>query len=177
MDHPYQALIKCPERKARIPISPGTLLPFRNSETEMKPILTALAIAAAVVTSGAPLMAETTAAAPAMKPAEQAEKGSTLQTANAMINYGRAKGDALAMIAGVQMMLDVSSGTTIETGGAPVDLGKVLDEAVALAKDDALIVAKAESLRDAAETQNRAMCYWEYYCDWYGYCEYWYVCY
>ncbi|SEC02839.1 hypothetical protein [Rhodobacter sp. 24-YEA-8] len=143
----------------------------------MKRFITLLAFAAAVTASGVPVTAETPAAPPAMKPAEQAEKGSTLQTANAMINYGRSKGDALAMIAGVKMMLDVTAGTTIETGGTPVDLGKVLDEAVALAKDDPLIIAKADSLRDAAETQNRAMCYWEYWCDWYGYCEYWYVCY
>lgn len=146
----------------------------------MKRFLTALALTAAVFTSGSGVIAQEAAApeAPAgLKPAEQAEKNATLQTANAMINYGRSKGDALAMIAGVQMMLDVAEGTTIESGGQPVDLGKVLDEAVAAAGDDQLVVAKAEALRDAAETQNRAMCYWEYWCDWYGYCEYWYVCY
>lgn len=142
----------------------------------MKRFLTALTLSAAVMLSAPAVMAETAAPAAAGGPAE-AEKSSTLTTATALINYGRSKGDALAMIAGVQMMVSVAEGTTIESGGNAMDLGKVLDEAVALAKDDALVVAKAEELRDAAETKTRGACYWEYWCDWYGYCEYWYVCY
>lgn len=140
----------------------------------MKRFLTALTLSAAVLAS--PVLAQE-AAKPAANPAAQAEAQSTLQTANAMINYGRSKKDALAMIAGVQMMVSVAQGTTIEAGGQPMDLGKVLDEAVALAGDDQLVVAKAEALRDEAETKTRGACYWEYWCDWYGYCEYWYVCY
>ncbi len=139
----------------------------------MKRFLTAFAVSAAVLTA-APVMAEE-AAAP--KGALEKEQATTLQTANAMINYGRSKGDALAMIAGVQMMLAVADGTTIETGGKPVDLTAVLDEAAALAKDDPLITAKVDALKDEAETKTRGACYWEYYCDWYGYCEYWYICY
>lgn len=139
----------------------------------MKRILTALALGAALMTS-APTFAQE-AKAPDAK--AQAEAKSTLTTANAMINYGRAHKDALAMIAGVQMMVAVAEGTTIETGGTPMDLGAILDEAVALAGDDELIKAKAEALRDDAETKSRGACYWEYWCDWYGYCEYWYVCY
>lgn len=81
------------------------------------------------------------------------------------------------MIAGVQMMVAVAEGTTIESAGTPLDLGAVLDEAVAMAGDDELIKARAEALRDDAETKTRGACYWEYWCDWYGYCEYWYVCY
>lgn len=142
----------------------------------MKRFLSAFALSAAVLASSAPVvLAED--AKPAPNAAEQAEARSTLQTATAMINYGRSKKDALAMIAGVQMMVAVAEGTTIESGGQAMDLGKVLDEAVALAGDDQLVVAKAESLRDAAETKTRGACYWEYWCDWYGYCEYWYVCY
>ncbi len=140
----------------------------------MKRFLTALTLSAAVLAS--PVLAQE-AAKPAANPAAQAEAQSTLQTANAMINYGRSKKDALAMIAGVQMMVSVAQGTTIEAGGQPMDLGKVLDEAVALAGDDQLVIAKAEALRDEAETKTRGACYWEYWCDWYGYCEYWYVCY
>jgi len=128
----------------------------------MKRILSALAISAAMLV-GAPAFAEDAAANPVV----QAEAKSTLTTANAMINYGRAHKDALAMIAGVP----------IESAGKPMDLSAVLDEAVALAGDDALIKAKADSLRDEAETKSRGACYWEYWCDWYGYCEYWYVCY
>ncbi len=141
-------------------------------ENDMKRILSALAISAAMLV-GAPAFAEDAAANPVV----QAEAKSTLTTANAMINYGRAHKDALAMIAGVQMMVSVAEGTTIESAGKPMDLSAVLDEAVALAGDDALIKAKADSLRDEAETKSRGACYWEYWCDWYGYCEYWYVCY
>ena len=139
----------------------------------MKRFFAALALGAAVLTT-TPVLAQD-AKAPDAK--AQAEAKSTLTTANAMINYGRAHKDALAMIAGVQMMVAVAEGTTIEAGGTPMDLGAILDEAVALAGDDELIKAKAEALRDDAETKSRGACYWEYWCDWYGYCEYWYVCY
>ena len=140
----------------------------------MKRFLTAFALSAAVLATAPAAMAED-AKAPSAE--AQAEAKSTLQTATAMINYGRSKKDALAMIAGVQMMVSVAEGTTIESAGQPMDLGKVLDEAVALAGDDQLVVAEAEALRDAAETKTRGACYWEYWCDWYGYCEYWYICY
>jgi multidrug efflux pump subunit AcrA (membrane-fusion protein) len=137
----------------------------------MKRLFTAFSLSAAL------LAAAPTFAQDAKNPVEAAEAKSTLTTANAMINYGRANKDALAMIAGVQMMVAVAEGTTIESGGVPMDLGAVLDEAVALAGDDELIKAKAEALRDDAETKTRGACYYEYWCDWYGYCEYWYVCY
>lgn len=139
----------------------------------MKRFLTAVTVSAALLTAGGAFAEE--AAAPDAK--AQAEASSTLVTANAMINYGRSKGDALAMIAGVQMMLAVAEGTTIESGGAPMDLTAVLNEAKEMGKDDPLIVAKADALMDAAETKTRGACYWEYWCDWYGYCEYWYICY
>lgn len=113
----------------------------------------------------------------AANPVATAEAKSTLSIANAMINYGRSNKDALAMLAGVQMMVTAAEGTTIEAAGKPMDLGAVLDEAVALAPEDALIAARADDLRDAAETKTRGACYWEYWCDYYGYCEYWYVCY
>jgi opacity protein-like surface antigen len=138
----------------------------------MKRFLAALAFAAAF--ASAPALAQQ--ATPPGGPA-QAEASATLTTANAMVNYGRSKGDALAMIAGVKMMLAVAEGTTIEAAGAPLDLAAVLDEAVALAGGDALVTAEADKLRDAAETKTRGACYWEYWCDWYGYCEYWYICY
>jgi len=117
------------------------------------------------------------AAQDAQNPVATAEAKSTLSVANAMVTYGRANADPLAMIAGVQMMVAAAEGTTIESAGTPIDLGAILDEAVALAPDDALIVARADTLRDAAETKTRGACYWEYWCDYYGYCEYWYVCY
>jgi len=138
----------------------------------MKRFLTAVTLSVAVLSAPA-VMAETKAP----NAAEQAEARATLQTANAVINYGRAKGDALAMMTGVEMMLSAAEGTTIEEKGQTLDLGKILDEAAALGKDDPMIVAKVEELRDAAETKTRGACYWEYWCDWYGYCEYWYVCY
>jgi len=118
-------------------------------------------------------MAETTAP----NAAAQAEARATLQTASAVIKYGEAKGDALAMVTGVEMMLGAADGTTIESGGEVMDLSAVLDKAAEIGKDDPLVVAKVEELRDAAETKTRGACYWEYWCDWYGYCEYWYICY
>jgi len=139
----------------------------------MKRILTALAISTAALTA-VPALADDAATPPA---AVQHENATTLKTANAMISYGRSKGDALAMIAGVQMMLGVTEGTTIEQDGAALDLAAVLEEAKELGKDDPLIVAKADALMDEAETKTRGACYWQYYCDWYGYCEYWWVCY
>lgn len=139
----------------------------------MKRLLATIALSAAALTA-APALAQE---APAQSPVATAEAKSTLTTASAMINYGRAHKDALAMIAGVQMMVSVAEGTTIESAGAPMDLGAILDEAVALAPEDELIKSRAETLRDAAETKSRGACYWEYWCDWYGYCEYWYVCY
>lgn len=139
----------------------------------MKSLLAALALAAATMTA-VPALAQD---APAQSPIAAAEAKSTLTTANAMINYGRSNKDALAMLAGVQMMVSVAEGTTIESSGAALDLGAILDEAVALAPDDELIKARAEALRDEAETKTRGACYWEYWCDWYGYCEYWYICY
>ncbi len=139
----------------------------------MKRFLTALAVSATLLTAGSAFAQDATAP----DDRAQAEASSTLTTANAMINYGRSKGDALAMIAGVQMMLAVADGTTIEAGGSPLDLAAVLTEAKELGKDDPLIVAKADALMDEAETKTRGACYWEYWCDWYGYCEYWYICY
>lgn len=136
----------------------------------MKRIISILAFSASLMFA-APILAQDTAS-----PVAQAEAKSTLTTANAMINYGRANNDALAMIAGVKLMVAVAEGTTIESGGTAMDLGAVLDEAVAMGGDDALILAQAEALRDDAEAKSRGACYWEYYCDWYGYCEYWYVC-
>jgi hypothetical protein len=139
----------------------------------MKRLLASLAVVAAMM-GAAPVLAET-AAAP--NPIETAEAKSTLTIANATLAYGRANGDALAMLSAVQMMVSALDGTTLEQAGKPVDLGAILDEAVALAPDDALIVARAEALRDEAETRTRGVCYWELWCDYYGYCEYWYVCY
>jgi opacity protein-like surface antigen len=138
----------------------------------MKRFLTAVALSAAMFSAPA-VMAETVAP----NAAEQAEARATLQTATAVINYGRSKGDALAMVTGVEMMLGAAEGTTIESDGKVMDLTAVLDEAAELGKDDPLVVAKIDELRDAAETKTRGGCYWEYWCDWYGYCEYWYICY
>jgi hypothetical protein len=142
-------------------------------ENAMKNLLTAVALAVAVL-GAAPVLAQET---PAPNPIETAEAKSTLTIANALLSYGRANQDALAMLSAVQMMVKAAEGTTIESAGKPMDLGAILDEAVALAPDDALVVARADALRDEAETRTRGVCYWEYWCDWYGYCEYWYVCY
>lgn len=138
----------------------------------MKRFIAALAVATSLF-AVAPAFAQDAGTSPVAT----AEAKSTLSVANAMITSGRSNADPLAMIAGVQMMVSAAEGTTIESAGTPVDLGAILDEAVALAPEDALILARADTLRDAAETKTRGACYWEYWCDYYGYCEYWYVCY
>lgn len=139
----------------------------------MKRLIVALALATGL-SSFAPAFAED---ALPPNPLETAEAKSTLTIANALITYGRANQDALALLSGVQMMISAADGTSIESAGQPIDLGAILDEAVALAPEDALILARADELRDEAETIVRDVCYWEYWCDYYGYCEYWYVCY
>ena len=139
----------------------------------MKRLLAGLAVATAMLVA-APTIAQE---APATNPIETAEAKSTLTIANAALAYGRANSDPLAMLTAVQMMINALDGTTLEQNGQPVDLGAILDEAVALAPDDQLIVARAETLRDEAETRTRGACYWEVWCDYYGYCEYWEVCY
>jgi hypothetical protein len=96
------------------------------------------------------------AAAP--NPVEQAEAKSTLTIANALVSYGRADQDPLALLSAVQMLVSAAEGTTIESGGKPLDLGAVLDEAVAMAPDDALITARADVLRDEADTKTRGAC-------------------
>lgn len=140
----------------------------------MKRILAAFVLVFAMFGT-APAIAQD--AATGKSPVETAEAKSTLTIANALLSYGRANQDPLALLSAVQMMVKAADGTTIESGGKPMDLGAVLDEAVAMAPDDALILARADTLRDEAETRTRGICYWEYWCDWYGYCEYWYVCY
>jgi hypothetical protein len=139
----------------------------------MKRFLAALALVLTTLGT-APVLAQD---APGKSPVETAEAKSTLTIANALLSYGRANQDPLALLSAVQMMVKAADGTTIESGGKPMDLGAVLDEAVAMAPDDALILARADTLRDEAETRTRGVCYWEYWCDWYGYCEYWYICY
>ncbi len=138
----------------------------------MKKLLASVALTAALL-GGIPASAQEAA----QNPVATAEAKSSLNIATAMIAYGRAHKDALAMISGVQILVSAAEGTTIESGGKPMDLGAILDEAVAMAPDDQLIVARADVLRDEAETKTRGACYWEYWCDYYGYCEYWYICY
>jgi hypothetical protein len=139
----------------------------------MRRLLAALVLAISI--SGlAPVHAEETAAP---NPIETAEAKSSLTIASALITYGRANKDPLALLSAVQIMVKAAEGTSIESGGKPLDLGGILDEAVAMAPEDALVTARADVLRDDAETKTRGVCYWEYWCDYYGYCEYWYVCY
>ncbi|WP_135448943.1 hypothetical protein [Tabrizicola caldifontis] len=55
----------------------------------------------------------------------------------------------------MQMMVKAAEGTTIESGGKQMDLGAVLAEAMAMAPDDPLIVARADALRGEAEARSR----------------------
>lgn len=131
----------------------GLALP-KPKENARKRLLAALVLATSL--SGvAPVLAET--AAP--NPIKTAEAKSALTIANALITCGRANQDALALLSGVQMMVSASNGTSIETAGKPIDLGAILDEAVAMAPEDALIMARADVLREEAETVTRGVCY------------------
>jgi len=138
----------------------------------MRQFLIALALSFAAISFSPAAQAQDTA----LPPAQEAEQRSTLLAATAVINYGRAKADPLAMLAGVQMMVSVEA--RIEDGsGKQMNLGAVLDEAVALANGDELVLARAATLRDDVDVTYRGACYWSYACDWYGYCSYWWYCY
>ncbi|MCL4187497.1 MAG: hypothetical protein KJZ85_07800 [Rhodobacteraceae bacterium] len=107
---------------------------------------------------------------------EQTEQRITLETATDLLAYGRAKGDALAILAAVRMMTTVQT-QILGADGQPIDLGAVLDEAAGLAGDDANLLAMIDELRPAAEAQYRGGCIWAWQCYWNGWCEYAWLCY
>lgn len=81
-----------------------------------------------------------------------------MRIVTALLSYVRSNADPLAPLSAVQMMVRAADGTTIEANGKPLDLGAILDEAVAMAPDDALVTARADTLRDEAETRTRSSC-------------------
>ncbi|MFN6924469.1 MAG: hypothetical protein ACK4P8_02365 [Tabrizicola sp.] len=120
-------------------------------ETATKSILAVLALGFATL-GAAPTIAQDS---PGKSPVKTAEAKCTLTIATALLSGGRANRDPLALLSAVQMMVKAAEGTTIEFGGKSMDLGVVLDEAVAMAPGDPLIVARADALHDEAETRPR----------------------
>jgi len=138
----------------------------------MKHLLLAAALAVGTLSTAPAALAQQ----PVALAAGQTEQRITLETATDLLAYGRAKGDALAILAAVRMM------TTVETqilgaDGQPLDLGAVLDEAAAIAGEDANLLAMIDELRPAAEAQYRGGCVWAWQCYWNGWCEYAWLCY
>lgn len=138
----------------------------------MRHLLLAAALAVGTLSTAPAALAQQ----PMALAAGQTEQRITLETATDLLAYGRAKGDALAILAAVRMM------TTVETqilgaDGQPLDLGAVLDEAAAIAGEDANLLAMIDELRPAAEAQYRGGCVWAWQCYWNGWCEYAWLCY
>lgn len=140
----------------------------------MKLHYAAFVLAASLALGGA-AMAQDKAAEQA-KPEEQAEQRITLETATSLINYGKAKSDPLALLAGARMMASVPA-KVMDAEGKAMDVGAVLDDAVKLSGDNEHVAALAADVRDDLDTSDRGMCYWQYQCYWNGYCQYFWYCY
>lgn len=141
----------------------------------MKRHLAALALALGALTLPLAASAQTATQKDASAP-EQTEQRITLETATSLLNYGRAKGDPLAILTSARLMSTIPA-RVVGADGNPVDLEAVLDEAVTVSGGDASITALAEATRGELGGADRGMCYWQYQCYWNGYCEYLWWCY
>jgi hypothetical protein len=126
--------------------------------------LSALALVGALAFA-APAIAEEAAS-----PTDLTDQRITLETATNLVNYGRAKSDALAIMTGVKMM----AGIPARVEG--MDLEALLGEAEAMAGGNEALMSIAAEVRDELAEGDRGLCYWEYYCYWNGYCEYLWWC-
>jgi hypothetical protein len=144
----------------------------------MKKIVLAGVLAVTSLTAGASFADDAKKAD--ISEAQQAEGRQILQTARALASYGEAKGDALALVTAAKMVATVP-GRVLADGqeganGANFDVEAILKKAEDLAQGDELITKVAGDVRQAAEANSKAVCYWQYYCYWNGYCEYAYYC-
>lgn len=144
----------------------------------MKKIVLAGVLAVTSLTAGASFADDAKKAD--ISEAQQAEGRQILQTARALASYGEAKGDALALVTAAKMVATVP-GRVLADGqeganGAKFDVEAILKKAEDLAQGDELITKVAGDVRQAAEANSKAVCYWQYYCYWNGYCEYAYYC-
>jgi hypothetical protein len=146
----------------------------------MKKLIIAAALVAASLTGGATVAQEKQD----LTPAQQAEGRQILETARALVSYGEAKGDALALVTAAKMVASVPGRVLAdgETGQAGPDKSKnfdveaVLKKAEDLAQGDELITKVAGQVREAAAANSKYVCYWAYDCYWNGWCDYYYVC-
>jgi hypothetical protein len=143
----------------------------------MKKLLVAAFLVTTSLTAGATLAQDK----PQVSPAEQAEARSILETARALVNYGEAKNDPLALVTAAKMYTSVP-GKVLADGekgdaGKLFDVETVLKKAEELSQGDELIAKVAKDVRTAAEAQSKAVCWWELWCNNYtGYCWYEYYC-
>jgi hypothetical protein len=110
-----------------------------------------LVLAAALAVALAPPLSAAAQTANAPRPHEAGEQKITLDTATALMAYGRAKSDPFALIAGVRMMASVP-GAVVGPDGARMDLFAVLDEAVSLADGNASLIASPEDMSASLRT-------------------------
>lgn len=104
-----------------------------------------------------------------------------LGLARQLVDYGKANKDALALVTGVRMMTSVK-GTILADGekgkeGKQLDLSAILDEAEGYAKDSEATLSLIRETREMVSKapKERALCYWQWYCDWSG-CYYAWIC-
>lgn len=136
----------------------------------MRLLLQALAVVTAALFMQAPL-----AQAQDISAADQVEQRIALEMATDLLNYGQAKGDALAIVTAVNVMAGVSGGVA-GADGEPLDLMGALAQAEELAAGNDAILSLAADVRATVEEAERGMCYWQYQCYWNGWCEYFWIC-
>lgn len=135
---------------------------------------------ASVIATGALTATVTVAQESNLTPAQQAEGRITLETARNLISYGQTKKDGLALVTAAKMMAGVPGRVLADgqegNGGANFDLEVVLKQAEEYSSGNVHIKAIADEVRDMAAEDDRAVCFWQYYCYWNGWCEYSWVC-
>ena len=139
----------------------------------MKKLLLAAFLATATLTAGATMAQDK----PQPSPAEKADARATLDTARALLNYGQAKNDPLALVTAAKMYTSVPNRVLADGEKGPegktFDYEAVLKKAEELAQGDPLIAKVAGDVRTAAEAQSKAICWDELWCNNYtGYCWY-----
>jgi hypothetical protein len=146
----------------------------------MKKFIIAAAFVALSLTGGATFAEEKQD----LSPAQQAEARQILDTAKALVAYGEAKNDALALVTAAKMVASVPGRVLAEgqDGSAGADKSKsfdveaVLKKAEDLAQGDELITKVAGQVRETAAANAKYVCYWAEQCYWNGYCEWAYAC-
>lgn len=138
----------------------------------MRKLFMALVLVVGGLTAGAAMAQDLT-------PAQQAEAQFTLETARGLINYGESKGDALALVTAAKMIADVPGRVLADDAegaeGANYDIEALLTKASELAPGDEIISQLSDQVRELADEDDRALCFWQWQC--YGtWCQYYWMC-